>query len=280
VIVALTGARGFIGSALAARLQAGGHVVRAISLRSGLRASDFADCDAVVNLAGEPVAQRWTKEARRRIRESRIEGTRALVAALREHPPSTLVNASAIGYYGSRGDEILTESSAPAADFLGQLAVEWENEARAAEAFGTRVVLPRFGVVLGRGGGALARLLPVFRLGIGGRLGSGRQWMSWIHLDDATALLEFAIVLPRLSGPVNAVAPAPVTNAEFARALGRALHRPAIFPVPAFVLRLLYGEMAGTILGSQRVLPEAAQRAGFTFRYPALEAALRQIAGS
>src|SRR5579863_7138083 len=167
--------------------------------------------------SGEPVAQRWTASARERISNSRIQGTRSLVAALRQHPPAVLVSASAVGYYGSRGDEILTEDSPPSPDFLGQVAAGWEQEAHAVEQFGVRVVTPRIGVVLGHGGGALAQMLLPFRLGVGGRLGTGAQWMSWIALDDLVSLIEFAITDPSLSGPVNAAAPHPVTNAVFTR---------------------------------------------------------------
>jgi uncharacterized protein (TIGR01777 family) len=228
-----------------------------------------------VNLAGEPVVQRWTAAARERILNSRIQGTRSLVATLRKHPPTVLVSASAVGYYGSRGDEILTEDSPAAPDFLGQVAVEWEQAARAAEEFGVRVVTPRIGVVLGRGGGALAQMLPPFRLGVGGRLGTGKQWMPWIALDDLVSLIEFAIEEAALTGPVNAVAPNPVTNAAFTRELAAALHRPAIFPVPAFALELLFGEMSQILLGSQRVIPQAALRAGFQFHFADLGQALR-----
>ena len=278
--VTITGGSGFIGRAVADRLRAAGHAVTSISLRTTPPPEDFAGCDAIVHLAGEPVAQRWTAAARERIRESRIEGTRSLVAALRIEPPRVLISASAVGYYGSRGDEILAEDAAPAADFLGQVAAGWEREARVAEEFGVRVVTPRIGVVLGRGGGALARMLPPFQWGLGGRLGTGRQWMSWVHLDDLVALIEFAIADSTLSGPVNAVSPQPVTNAEFTRALAAVLHRPAIFPVPAAALKLLFGEMAQVLLTGQRVIPEAALRAGFEFRYSDVGRALAASLGS
>jgi uncharacterized protein len=278
--IAVTGASGFIGRAVADRLRAAGHTVTAVSLRQELKPGSFPASDAVIHLAGEPVAQRWTGAARKRIRDSRIQGTRQLVEALRAQPPSVLISASAIGYYGSRGNNILTEDATPASDFLGKVAAGWEAEAFAAESFGVRVVVPRIGVVLGSGGGALKKMMLPFRLGLGGRLGNGKQWMSWIHIDDLVALIEFAIANPELSGPVNAAAPAPVTNAEFTRTLARALHRPAIFPVPAFVLKLLFGEMSQILLGSQRVLPEAALRAGFDFRYSDLGVALAAALGS
>lgn len=274
--VAITGASGFLGRALSERLRASGHNVTAISLRTQPPPESLAGCQAVVNLAGEPVAQRWTAETRERISISRIQGTRSLVAALRKHPPALLVSASAVGYYGSRGDEILTEDSPPSSDFLGQVAVGWEQEARAAEEFGVRVVTPRIGVVLGRGGGALAQMQLPFRLGVGGRLGTGEQWMSWIALDDLVSLIEFAIGDAALSGPVNAVAPNPVTNAVFTRELAAALHRPAIFPVPAFALKILFGEMSQILLGGQRVIPQAALRAGFQFHFADLGQALRK----
>jgi hypothetical protein len=274
--VVITGASGFIGRAIAERLRASGHTVTAVSLRTPPAPQVFAGCGAVVHLAGEPVAQRWTAAAKERIMNSRVQGTRTLVAALRQQPPAVLISASAIGYYGSRGDEILTEDSPPASDFLGQVAVAWEQEARVAEQFGVRVVTPRIGVVLGRGGGALPKMALPFRFGVGGRLGDGKQWTSWIHLDDLVALVEF-LIATTVRGALNAVAPHPVTNATFTRELATALHRPAIFPVPAVALKLLLGEMSQVVLASQRVIPQAALRAGFQFRFTEVSEALRQI---
>jgi len=235
----------------------------------------------MVHLAGEPIAQRWTEAAKKRIYDSRVEGTRRLVNALKAQSdrPGVLVCASAVGIYGSRGDEILTETSAPGTGFLPRLAEDWEQAARTAEALGIRVISLRLGVVLGHGG-ALAKLLLPFRLGVGGRLGSGRQWMSWIHIDDLVNLIVFALSNVTLSGAVNAVAPHPVTNAEFTRELARALHRPAIFPVPGFALKLLFGEMASMLLGGQRAIPQAALAAGFQFRYSELGSALAALFGS
>jgi len=275
--VVITGGSGFIGRAIAERLRAGGHTVSAVSLRTPLSPEVFAGCDTVVHLAGEPVAQRWSAAAKDRILNSRVQGTRTLVAALRLQPPTVLISASAIGYYGSRGDEILTEDSTPGSDFLGQVAVAWEQEARVAEQFGVRVVTPRIGVVLGRGGGALPKMSMPFRFGVGGRLGNGKQWTSWIHLDDLAGLVEFSIATTTIRGALNAVAPNPVTNADFTRELASALHRPAIFPVPAAALKLLLGEMSQVVLASQRVIPETALRAGFQFRFTDVGEALRQI---
>jgi len=276
MIVALTGASGFIGRALAERLRAAGHEVRPVKLRE---AEPVPACDAVVHLAGEPVLQRWTALAMERIRASRVDGTRRVVAGIAKlsPPPRVLLNASAIGICGSRGDEPLTESSPRGAGFLAEVCAAWEREADAAAASGTRVVKLRTGIVLGRGGGALARMLPAFRFGAGGRLGSGRQWMSWIHLDDMLGLIEFALGDAGLAGPANATAPSPVTNAQFTAQLAGALHRPAIVPVPAFALKLLLGETASVLLDSQRVLPLAALDRGYRFRYPELGPALADL---
>ena len=239
----------------------------------------LADADAIVNLAGDPVAQRWTREARRRIRESRVAGTRRLVQALArlEKKPGLLVSGSAIGYYGSRADEELAEASAPGGDFLAEVCAAWEAEADRAEALGVRVVKVRIGLVLGKGGGALERMTPPFKLGVGGNLGSGRQWMSWIHMEDLVGLTRFVLEQPLLKGPVNATSPHPVRNAEFTKALASALHRPAFLPAPAFAIRALFGEMAEMLLASQRVAPRAAQNAGYAFKYPELAGALQSL---
>jgi uncharacterized protein (TIGR01777 family) len=276
--IAITGASGLVGCYTCSVLRGEGHEARTISTRSAIKREDLEGCDAVVHLAGEPVAQRWTAAAKERIRSSRVGGTRQLVltlAALKARP-AVLISASAVGYYGSRGDEALTESSPPAADFLGEVAMEWEREARAAEALGIRVVIPRFGVILAHGG-ALEKMLPPFKLGIGGRIGNGKQWMSWIHMDDVTRLIAFAIANESVRGPINAVSPNPVTNAHFTRELARTLHRPAILPVPLFALRILFGQMAEIVYASQRVIPEAAIRAGFEFNFAELSAALRDL---
>lgn len=294
--IAITGASGLIGRRLLKILAKEGHALHALSrhagtnLPPGVRLSVWdpskgeppgdalREADAVVQLAGEDVAQRWTAEAKRRIRESRVASTRNLVSALAklERKPGVLVCASAVGYYGSRGDETLTEASAPGVGFLPDVCVAWEREAQAAEALGIRVARMRTGVALDPRGGALKKLLPVFRMGAGGKLGDGQQWMPWIHLDDLVALFCFALENP-VAGPVNAVAPQPVSNADFTRELARALHRPALFPVPKLALRLLLGEMSEVLLASQRVVPQSAEAAGFRFGFPELGGALGDL---
>lgn len=272
-----------IGTHLRERITAGGHTVRPIPRDAG--ADELAQileaCDRVVHLAGEPVAQRWTPAAKQRIHDSRVDGTRRLVDALarQSRRPPVLLCASAVGYYGSCGDETLTELSLPGSDFLARVVVDWEDAARSAEPLGIRVVRLRFGMVLGHGG-ALAKLLPPFRYGVGGRLGSGQQWMAWIHIQDAVNLILFALDFPAIRGPINATAPHPVTNDEFTSRLAMALHRPAILPVPGFALRIALGEMSEMLLASQRVLPSVAKSAGFSFQYPDLQAALDNLLSS
>lgn len=236
--------------------------------------------DTVFHLAGEPVAGgRWTDERKRRIRESRVEGTRQLVLAIgrRSERPRVMVSASAVGYYGDRGDEVLAESAAPGSDFLAEVCVAWEREAEQAARHGVRIVRVRIGIVLGAGGGALAKLLPPFKLGLGGPLGNGRQWMPWIHIDDVVSLLLHAATATELAGPVNGVAPQTVTNGEFTRAMAAAVHRPAILPAPYFLMRMVMGEFAEVLFASQRTVPKAASASGFQFRYPDIESALRSI---
>jgi hypothetical protein len=280
MLVAITGASGFIGRRVAERLRAQGHEVRAVSLRGAVAADAVKDCRAVVHLAGEPVAQRWTAEARKRILDSRVEGTRALVAAMRPHPPQVLISASAVGYYGSRGDEVLTESSAPGDDFVAHVARAWEREADAAEALGVRLVKLRIGMALGPGGGALKKMVLPFRWGLGGPIAGGRHWMSWIHRDDLASLVLFMLNESTVRGVFNATSPHPVTNAEFTRALAQAVNMPALFPIPAFALKALFGGMAQLLLASQRVMPEATLRTGFTFEYPDVFGALKVILDS
>lgn len=235
--------------------------------------------DAIVHLAGEPITQRWTSEVKQRIYRSRVEGTRQLVSAISElrYKPAVLVTASAVGYYGNRGDEVLTEGSAPGADFLAKLCVDWEREAIRAHEFGVRVVRIRIGIVLGREGGALKQMLLPFRLGIGGRLGSGRQWMPWIHVDDLLRLFTFTASNSPIEGPLNGSSPEPVRNAEFTRCLAHALHRPAILPLPKFALKVAVGELADFMFSSLRIMPEATKQSGFTFTYPELGEALKVL---
>jgi hypothetical protein len=237
--------------------------------------------DAVVHLAGASIAERWTPERKKVLRSSRVEATRHLVEELARlaKPPRVFVAASAIGYYGSRGDEQLTEQSAAGNDFLAELSQAWEAESqRAAQAFGARVALLRIGVVLARHGGALGKMLTPFRLGVGGVIGSGRQWMSWIALPDLVDVLVRALADDSYSGPINAVAPGAVTNREFTKALGKVLGRPTFFPLPAFAARLAFGEMADALLlGSQRVVPARLQQMNHKFAHPTLESALRAV---
>ncbi|MFY0583943.1 TIGR01777 family oxidoreductase [Cystobacter fuscus] len=227
------------------------------------------------------MAQRWTAAARQRIQDSRVVGTRLLVEALRTAGTVRgFVSASAIGYYGAdRGEQPLTETGTPGGDFLARVCRGWEAEALEAERAGIRTVVARIGVVLHPSGGALKAMLPAFRLGVGGRMGSGRQYLSWVHLEDAVGLLHHALEHEDLRGPLNVTAPEPVTNARFAQALGAALGRPALVPVPAFALKLALGEMSVTALGGQRVLPERARQTGYAFRHPELSEALRSLLG-
>lgn len=236
--------------------------------------------DAVIHLAGETVAQRWNPEVKRRIRDSRVLGTRRLVDAIGRvrHKPKVLVSASAIGFYGDRGDEVLTESSSQGRGFLADVCREWEAEAGRAADLGLRVVRLRIGFVLGNDGGALAQMAPIFRAFAGGRLGSGKQWMPWIHASDVADMFVHAVG-NEISGVWNATSPNPVTNAEFTREMAETLHRPAIFPVFPFALKLAFGEMGRHMLDSARVIPEAALQAGFSFRYPKLPDCLRDLLG-
>jgi len=243
----------------------------------------FQGVDAVMHLAGESVAAgRWTAARKAMIRDSRVIGTRNLVQGIVQAAvkPRVLVSASAVGYYGDRGEEELTEAASPASDFLAQVCVEWEREALAAERSGVRVALARTGIVLGSGsGGALSKMLLPFKLGAGGPLGNGRQWMSCIHVDDVAGLILWAIGNESISGPVNAVCPEPVRNTEFTRALAQAVHRPAILPAPGFALRLALGELSHVMLDSVRVIPEVALSSGYRFRFSNVEAGLQASVG-
>jgi uncharacterized protein (TIGR01777 family) len=293
--VGVTGATGLIGTRLVASLKARGDLVLALSRnpesargRLGVEAVEWdpsrashadslSGLDGIVNLAGEPVGQRWTPAVKEQIRSSRVTGTTRLVEALtRADPrPPVLVSTSAAGFYGDRGATELDESAPPGDDYLASVCVEWERAADAAEPLGVRVVKIRNGVVLDRSGGALRSMLPPFRAGVGGPVAGGRQYVPWIALDDVVGLFIAALTAESWSGAVNASAPGPVTNGEFARALGRALRRPAVLPVPALALRLLFGEMSSILTASQRMVPREALRQGYGFRYAELDGALR-----
>jgi len=297
----VSGGTGFIGRHIVDRLLRGGHYVGVWSRKPGLEKRNAVQSfswdplqgeppeeslnkmDAVIHLAGEPVAQRWNREVKQRIRDSRVLGTRRLVDVIGrvQHKPGVLVCASAIGYYGDRGDEILTESSRPGSGFLANVCREWEEEAGRAADFGLRVVKLRIGFVLGKDGGALAQMVPAFRACVGGRLGSGRQWMPWIHVADLAGIFVHAAEgeIAGVSGVWNACSPNPVTNAEFTRELGSVLHRPTLFPIPPFALKLAFGEIGRHMLDSARVVPDAVLRAGYRFHYPELEPALRNLLG-
>ena len=296
--VVVTGGTGFIGSKLCGNLVAKGHEVilftrdasrsrdelhpriRVVSWAPGAAWESWIDgAGAIVNLAGENIAQRWTEAAKRRIVASRVDAAARLCAAIEKAAvkPSVLVNAAAVGYYGPHGDEILDEDSPPGTDFLATTCVAWEEAALKAEALGLRVALIRTGVVLGGDGGALSKMLPPFKVFAGGPIGSGTQWVSWIHQDDLVALIVFAIENANARGPINGTAPNPVTMKEFAKALGHALHRPSLIPAPAAAVRLLLGEMATVVLDGQRVVPRKAEGLGFRFRFTEVEAALRDV---
>ncbi len=241
----------------------------------------LAGRDAVVHLAGAPVARRWSEQVKQAIRDSRVLGTRNLLAGLRaaEQQPRCLVSSSAVGYYGAHGEEPLDEDAPPGRDFLADVCVEWEREAARARELGMRVALVRTGVVLDRSGGALAKMLPPFRLGVGGPVAGGRQYVSWIHLADQVGLILAALQRDSWEGPFNATAPQPVENRELARVLGRVLHRPAVLPTPAFALRALYGEMAAVLTSGVRAVPAKALVLGYEFQHPHLEGALRAALG-
>ncbi len=286
----ITGATGFIGSRAAALAAARGWEVVAFSRRP--RASsdrlfttdaplDVSGLDAVLHLAGEPVFGRWTGQKRQRIMNSRVLGTRRVVEgfARSENPPRVLVSGSAVGYYGDTGDREADENAPAGSGFLADVCRAWEAEAQKAACAGTRVVLLRTGFVLGRGGGAMKLVLPVFRAGLGGRMGNGRQWMSCVHVDDVAGLALWAVENEMVRGPLNAVMPQPCTNREFTRAVAGAVRRPALCPVPSFVLRAVLGRMSSLLLDSSRILPAVALERGYPYAFPRLEAALRAVAG-
>ena len=292
--IVIAGGTGFLGTALVSRLRHDGHGVTVLTRTPRqpheLRWDPYGsfagwvdvlqDADAVINLAGAPISKRWTAAHKREMWNSRIRSTRTLVEAMKSlsRTPPTLLSGSAVGIYGPRGDEPLSEQSAPGSGFLASLGREWEKEALAVGEQ-TRVVLLRTGIALDRGGGALPLMALPFRFFVGGQVGSGRQYFSWIHRDDWVAMVSWALTAT-VSGPLNVTAPHPVTNAEFSRTLGRVLRRPSLLPVPAIALRVAVGEMAGELVTGQRVVPEKASTGGFAFRYPDVEAALREIYGA
>jgi hypothetical protein len=298
--VFMTGGTGFVGTYLSRELARAGHAVTILSRRpqdpaaapagvsfltgdpnrEGPWMAAVTEHDWIINLAGASIFTRWSKDHKKEIFDSRVLTTRNLVTALAAGDRRQLFcSTSAVGYYGPRGEEELTEDSAPDAGFLGDLAKAWEAEALKAQDIGVRVVITRFGIVLGRDGGALAQMVPMFLKFVGGPIGSGEQWFSWIHQDDHARAFQFIQGNPGISGPVNFTAPNPVRNRELARALGRALHRPSFMPAPEFMLRLVLGEFAETLLTGQRVLPKRLLDAGFSFNFPTIETALADLLG-
>jgi uncharacterized protein (TIGR01777 family) len=295
--VIVSGSTGLVGSSLTGFLKSGGHAVTRLTRRKSedatqalwnpdvgtIDADSLEGHDAVVHLAGENIAAgRWTQQQKARIRDSRVNGTRLLAETLARlaRKPTVLVCASAIGFYGDRGDELMTETSGPGEGFLPEVCRQWEAAAEPARAAGIRVVHVRFGVILSTAGGALKKMLLPFKLGLGGKVGSGRQYMSWLALDDAVGIVHHGLSTDSLSGPVNAVAPQPVTNYEFTKTLGRVLRRPTIFPMPAFAARLAFGQLADELLlSSTRVAPRRLEETGYPFRLAELEPALRHLLG-
>jgi uncharacterized protein len=286
--IAMTGASGFVGRTLLKMLQEAGHQVKTL----GRKGADYEwdlmagppshaaleDVEAIIHLAGEPIAQRWTDAAKKRIEQTRVIGTRHLVQGIAKMPvpPKVLVSSSGIGIYGDRGDERLLDAAKIGDTWLAKVAQAWEAEALAAQKLGVRVVCLRTAMVLGDGG-ALKKMLPPFQLGLGGPIAGGHHWMSWIHLEDLCLMAENALNNHRWQGAINACAPNPVTNATFTKELGHALHRPTIFPVPAFAVKLLFGEMSAVVLESQRAFPREALEAGFQFRFAEVGPALKEI---
>jgi len=300
--ILISGSTGFLGTALAKTLEQQGHsIARLVRPRTTQKSADGSPAqtvpwdpvagqfdvagaegaDALIHLAGASIAGgRWNASRKDLLRTSRVDATRHLFGALAklQRPPRVIVAASAIGYYGNRGDETLTEASAPGNDFLAGLCRQWEAETARSAEFGARVVIPRFGIILAAHGGALPRMALPFKLGAGGRLGDGRQWMSWLTLREVTSIIQFALATSGLAGPVNAVTPNPVRNSEFTRVLAKTLHRPALFPAPAFALRLALGEMADALLlVSQKVMPSKLTDSGYAFQQPNLESALADV---
>jgi len=299
--VFITGGTGFVGTQLTSRLIEDGHEVTVLTrslkgstvsslgisylegdpTKKGSWQESIKDHDAVINLAGASIFSKWTAEHKRAIRESRVNTTQNIVEGIASHPerPFTLLSTSAVGYYGFHGDEELNEDSPPGTDFLARIAVEWEGEALGARDRGARVVISRFGIVMGEKGGALSQMIPLFKKYIGGPIGSGKQWFSWVHIEDLTEAFAFLLKHPEISGPVNVCSPNPIRNKDLAKALGKALHRPSFIPAPAFMVKLVLGEFGSVILEGQRVIPQRLLESGFVFQYPDIEKALKSIVG-
>ncbi len=299
--ILITGGTGFVGTQLTSRLIRDGHEVTILTRSlKGVKGSSpgisylegdptkggpwqgaIKNHDAVINLAGASIFAKWTEEHKKAIRESRVNITRNIVEGIPSHPPKqfTLFSTSAVGYYGFCGDEELTEESPHGDDFLARIAVEWEGEALKAKDKDSRVVLTRFGIVLGEKGGALSQMIPFFRRYIGGPIGSGKQWFSWVHIKDLAEAFAFLTKYSEISGPVNVCAPNPVRNKDLAKALGKALHRPSLMPAPGFMAKLVLGEFGSVILKGQRVIPKRLLDSGFVFQYPGIDKALQDIVG-
>ncbi len=297
--VLMTGGTGFVGTRLTSRLIQDGHRVTVLtrSLKGvkglspgisylkgdptskGRWQESIKDHDAVINLAGASIFSKWTEENKKAIRESRVTTTRNIVEGMPSRPerPLILFSTSAVGYYGFHGDEELNEDSPPGTDFLARIAVEWEEEALKARDRGARVVITRFGIVMGEKGGALSQMIPLFKKYIGGPIGSGKQWFSWVHIKDLAEAFIFLLKSPEISGPVNVCSPNPVRNTDLAKALGKVLHRPSFIPAPAFMVKLVLGEFGSVILDGQRVIPRRLLDSGFVFQYPGIEKALQSI---
>jgi uncharacterized protein (TIGR01777 family) len=299
--ILITGGTGFVGRQLTSRLVKDGHEVTILTrslkgakgslpgisylegdpTKKGSWQEAIKNHDAVINLAGASIFSKWTDEHKKAIRESRVNTTQNIVEGIPTHPerPFTLFSTSAVGYYGFCGDEELTENSPPGNDFLARIAVEWEGEALKAKEKGARVVITRFGIVMGEKGGALSQMIPLFKKYVGGRIGSGKQWFSWVHIKDLAEAFTFLLKHPEISGPVNVCSPNPVRNKDLAKALGKALHRPSFMPAPGFMIKLVLGEFGSVILEGQRVIPRRLLDSDFIFQYPDIEKALQGIVG-